>query len=150
MHAAIELSLNAVRSGSGGPFGAVVVSNEKIVGRGQNRVLANNDPTAHAEIEAIRDACRNLQRFDLSHCELYTSCEPCPMCLGACYWARFRAIYFAATRDDAARIGFDDAVFYEEITKPVAQRRLHTGQVERERALLAFEQWRHSEHRRLS
>jgi len=149
MHAAIELSLNAVRSGSGGPFGAVVVSNEKIVGRGQNRVLANNDPTAHAEIEAIRDACRNLQRFDLSHCELYTSCEPCPMCLGACYWARFRAIYFAATRDDAAQIGFDDAVFYEEITKPITQRRLHTVQVERERALPAFEQWRHSEHRQL-
>jgi len=122
MREAIRLAQRAVRDGTGGPFGAVVVRKGKIVGRGQNTVLADNDPTAHAEVNAVRAACRRLRRFRLDDCELYASCEPCPMCLAAIQWARLRRVHYAATRHDAARAGFDDARFYKEVT--VALRRL--------------------------
>jgi tRNA(Arg) A34 adenosine deaminase TadA len=118
MRDAIRLAGCAVRDGTGGPFGAVVVRKGKIVGRGQNTVLVDNDPTAHAEVNAIRAACRRLRRFHLDDCELYTSCEPCPMCLAAIQWARLRRVCYAATRHDAARAGFDDAKFYREVTVP--------------------------------
>jgi tRNA(Arg) A34 adenosine deaminase TadA len=121
MRAAIRLAGRAVRDGTGGPFGAVVVRRGKIVGRGQNTVLADNDPTAHAEVNAIRAACARLGRFRLDDCELYTSCEPCPMCLAAIQWARLRRVHFAATRYDAARAGFDDAKFFRQVTVPMRQ-----------------------------
>jgi len=121
MREAIRLAERAVRTGTGGPFGAVVVLRGKIIGRGQNRVLADNDPTAHAEVNAIRAACKRLRRFCLDDCELYTSCEPCPMCLAAIQWARLRRVHYAATRHDAARAGFDDARFYREMTVPMRQ-----------------------------
>jgi len=134
MLAAIRLAERAVRDGTGGPFGAVVVRRGKIIARGQNTVLATNDPTAHAEVNAIRAASARLRRFKLDDCELYTSCEPCPMCLAAIQWARLRRIYFAATRHDAARAGFDDALFYRQVTVPI--RRLL-----RKEALPAFTAW---------
>jgi len=125
---AIRLSKDKMEAGEGGPFGAVVVKNGKIVGRGWNRVTSANDPTAHAEIEAIRDACSKLATFSLNGCEIYASCEPCPMCLAAIYWARLDALYFAALRDDAAAAGFDDALLYEEISKPHMERKLRAEQ----------------------
>jgi tRNA(Arg) A34 adenosine deaminase TadA len=118
MRRAIELSRLGMQRGDGGPFGAVIVRAGEIVGEGWNRVVATNDPTAHGEILAIRDACRRLRTFILEECELYTSSEPCPMCLGAIYWARLRRIYFSNTRADAARIGFDDDFIYREIALP--------------------------------
>src|SRR5215210_4919822 len=108
MQEAIKLSLRGITSGEGGPFGCVIVKGDEIVGRGNNRVTSSNDPTAHAEVVAIRDACKNLDTFQLCDCEIYTSCEPCPMCMGAIYWARPKKVYFANTRTDAADIGFDD------------------------------------------
>src|SRR6187402_191609 len=114
---AIELSFQGQRAGKGGPFGAVVVKDGKIIGRGFNQVTSNNDPTAHAEVVAIRDACKNLNDFQLAGCEIYTSCEPCPMCLGAIYWARPDKVYYANTRQDAADIDFDDSMIYEELEK---------------------------------
>lgn len=119
---AIELSREGMRKGEGGPFGAVIVRNGEIIAEGNNRVLVDNDPTAHAEVTAIRRACATLGRFDLSDCELYTSCEPCPMCLGAIYWARPKAVYYANTKADAAAIEFDDSFIYDEIDKPMAER----------------------------
>ena len=110
MKEAIELSLSGCTSNEGGPFGCVIVKDDKIVGRGNNKVLGNNDPTAHAEIVAIRDACKNLNSFQLEGCEIYASCEPCPMCLGAIYWARPKVVYYANNRQDAANIGFDDSI----------------------------------------
>ena len=121
MREAIRLAGRAVRDGTGGPFGAVVVRRGRIVGRGQNTVLADNDPTAHAEVNAIRAACARLRRFRLDDCELYGSCEPCPMCLAAIQWARLRRVHYAATRHDAARAGFDDARFYREVTVAMRQ-----------------------------
>lgn len=121
MREAIRLANRAVITGTGGPFGAVVVRRGKIVGRGQNTVLADNDPTAHAEVNAIRAACRRLRRFALNDCELYASCEPCPMCLAAIQWARLRRVHYAATRHDAARAGFDDERFYRRVTVPMRQ-----------------------------
>ncbi|MCO5334497.1 MAG: nucleoside deaminase [Pyrinomonadaceae bacterium] len=115
---AIELAIEGVRAGDGGPFGCVVVKDGEVIGRGNNRVTSANDPTAHAEIVAIRDACGRLGSFQLEGCTIYTSCEPCPMCLGAIYWSRPKAIFFAGTRDDAAAAGFDDALFYSEMDKP--------------------------------
>src|SRR6185503_17443301 len=114
MREAIRISLAKMRTNCGGPFGAVVVRKDKIVGRGWNQVTSTNDPTAHAEVTAIRDACQRLKTFQLHDCELYTSCEPCPMCLAAIYWARFKKVYYANTRKDAAKIKFDDAFLYRE------------------------------------
>lgn len=125
----------------GGPFGAVVVCEEHIVGRGYNQVTPLLDPTAHAEIMAIRDACRSLGRFDLRGCVLFTSCEPCPMCLAAIYWARLDKIYYACTRHDAAEIGFDDNFIYEQLPLEIAQRALPMEQVEREASLGLFREW---------
>src|SRR3954468_6759645 len=124
MREAIRLSIDMMRCGEGGPFGAVVVRGEKVVGRGCNQVTSTNDPTAHAEIVAIRDACKRLKTFQLDDCELYTSCEPCPMCLSAIYWARLKKIYFANTRQDAAEIGFDDDFIYQEIPLALEKRKI--------------------------
>jgi len=141
MDEAIRLASENVSQNNGGPFGAVVVKNGKIVGRGYNQVTTNNDPTAHAEVMAIRDACTNLNSFQLDGCELYTSCEPCPMCLGAIYWARPDKIYYGCTKDDAAAIAFDDAFIYEELKIPLAQRTIPMLALSREAALKAFELW---------
>jgi guanine deaminase len=144
MLAAIRLSERAVRSSEGGPFGAVVVRGDEIVGQGWNRVTSTNDPTAHAEIVAIRDACSRLQTFSLAACEMYVSCEPCPMCLAAIYWSRVDRIYFAATRHDAADVGFDDAHIYDEIGLPTDSRQIPMTALEqlRPEALQAFDAWR--------
>src|SRR5947209_14391762 len=122
MREAIRLSIQKMHAGHGGPFGAVVVKGRKIVGRGWNRVTSSNDPTAHAEIVAIRDACKRLKTFLLDACDLYTSCEPCPMCLSALYWARVRRVYYSNTRKDAARIAFDDDFIYREVALPIRKR----------------------------
>lgn len=125
---AIRLSAEKMEAGEGGPFGAVIVRDGTIIGRGWNRVTSANDPTAHAEIEAIRDACSRLGSFSLAGCEIYSSCEPCPMCLAAIYWARLDALFFAATRDDATGAGFDDALLHKEISKPILEQNLHAEQ----------------------
>ena len=142
MREAIRISVEKMREGLGGPFGAVVVKDDQIIARGWNQVTSTNDPTAHAEILAIREACRQLDDFRLVGCELYSSCEPCPMCLSAIYWARLDQLFYAATRQDAAEAGFDDEWLYREIPLPVAQRRLPTRQLLREAALDAFVQWK--------
>ena len=142
MREAIRISIEKMRDGLGGPFGAVVVKENRINARGWNQVTSANDPTAHAEIVALREACRQLGDFRLPGCELYSSCEPCPMCLGAIYWARVDRLFFAATRQDAAEAGFDDEWLYREIPLPVAQRRLPTRQLLREASLDAFDQWK--------
>jgi tRNA(Arg) A34 adenosine deaminase TadA len=141
MREAIRLSLKMMRRGLGGPFGAVVVKGNRIVGRGCNRVTSANDPTAHAEIGAIRDACRRLKTFQLNGCDLYTSCEPCPMCLSAIYWARLRKIYYGNTRQDAASIAFDDDSIYREIALPIRKRALKMKQLLHDEALAAFAEW---------
>lgn len=142
MREAIRMSMSKMRRNEGGPFGAIIVRKGKIVGRGWNRVTSTNDPTAHAEIVAIRDACKRLGCFALDDCELYTSCEPCPMCLAAIYWARIERVYYANTRRDAAKIGFDDALIYREIQLPASRRRIKMKQLLREEAGEAFEAWR--------
>lgn len=142
MMEAIELSKKCLETGKGGPFGAVVVKDGKIVGRGSNHVTINNDPTAHAEVMAIRDACHNLHTFQLDGCELYTSCEPCPMCLGAIYWARPDRIYYAGSQFDASDAGFDDSFIYDEIALPYEKRRIPAQQFEREEARKVFEMWK--------
>ncbi len=141
MRRAIDLSLRNVRNTRGGPFGAVVVKNGRIVAEGANRVTATNDPTAHAEVVAIRRACNKLGAFELEGCEIYTSCEPCPMCLGAIYWARPSHVYFANTQDDAAKIGFDDRFIYRELKVPLARRRIPMTGFMRREALAAFHAW---------
>ncbi|MHB8499389.1 MAG: nucleoside deaminase [Candidatus Acidiferrales bacterium] len=141
MARAIQLSIDGVQSGQGGPFGAVIVRTGKIVAEGVNRVTSSNDPTAHAEILAIRQACKELGVFELRDCELYTSCEPCPMCLGAIYWARLSRIYFANTAEDAAKIGFDDSFIYKELGQPSSQRHIPAIQMMREEALAGFAAW---------
>lgn len=138
---AIELSLDNVLSGKGGPFGAVVVKDGKIIAEGANRVTATNDPTAHAEMCAIRAACASLGAFELSDCEIYTSCEPCPMCLGAIYWARLARVYFANLASDASKIGFDDSFIYREIGQNVRKRSIPMVPMMREQALAAFQAW---------
>ena len=140
MREAIKLSAESVRSG-GGPFGAVIVRNGEIIARGENRVTVCNDPTAHAEVSAIREAAARLGTYDLSGCEIYSSCEPCPMCLGAIYWARLDRLYYAGTRADAANVGFDDAHIYEELPLDPSQRELPTESLLREEAQLVFEAW---------
>jgi tRNA(Arg) A34 adenosine deaminase TadA len=141
MRAAIRLSRAKMRANCGGPFGAVVVRQGRIIARGWNRVTSANDPTAHAEVTAIRAACQRLKRFHLDDCELYTSCEPCPMCLAAIYWARLQAVYYANTRRDAARIQFDDAWLYREVAKPRARRKIPMRQLLRAEALEVFSEW---------
>lgn len=145
MREAIELSLENVKSNTGGPFGAVIVKDGEIIARGTNLVTSSNDPTAHAEVVAIREACTELGTFQLDGCEIYTSCEPCPMCLGAIYWARPDKMFFANTKSDAADINFDDQFIYEEIARPIEERKLFTQQILRDEALKAFEVWRLSE-----
>lgn len=144
MREAIRLSVENVESGKGGPFGAVVVKDGRIIARGANEVTSSNDPTAHAEVVAIRKACKELGSFQLDDCEIYCSCEPCPMCLGAIYWARPKAIYYANTKVDAAAIEFDDQFIYEEIERPIGERKLFTQQMMRDEALVAFEKWKAS------
>lgn len=141
MRSAIRLARAKMRSNCGGPFGAVVVRDGKIIARGWNRVTSANDPTAHAEITAIRAACKKLQTFDLAGCELYTSCEPCPMCLSAIYWARLKKVYYANTRRDAARIQFDDDWLYREVARPLARRKIPMRQLLRVEALPVFAEW---------
>jgi guanine deaminase len=138
---AIRLSIENVESGRGGPFGAVVVYQNEIIGRGSNLVTTTNDPTAHAEVVAIRNACQHRQHFSLDDCVIYTSCEPCPLCLAAIYWARMAKIVFAATCDDAAAAGFDDRVFYDELAKPIHARQILAIQSLRDEAALAFSAW---------
>ncbi len=141
MREAIRLSIQKIRDGNGGPFACVVVKDGKIIARGCNSVTSTNDPTAHAEVVAIREACNVLNTFQLDDCEIYTSCEPCPMCLGAIYWARPDKIYFANGRNDAAKIGFDDLLLYEELPKKISERKIPTQQLMREEALAAFREW---------
>jgi guanine deaminase len=141
MARAIALSIENVRTGRGGPFAAVVVKNGKIIAEGTNRVTSTNDPTAHAEVVAIREAAKALGNFQLTGCEIYTTCEPCPMCLGAIYWARPAKVYFASTAKDAARIGFDDSLIYEQLQLPHTQRRIPMIQMMRDEALAAFRAW---------
>ena len=137
---AIELSINSANT-IGGPFGSVIVKNDKIIAEGSNEVTSSNDPTAHGEIVAIREACKNLNTFDLSGCEIYTSCEPCPMCLSAIYWSRLDKIYYANTREDAKNIDFDDSFIYTEIPKKIDDRKIKMVQMLRDEALKAFEIW---------
>lgn len=141
MREAIRLSRAKMRTGQGGPFGAVVVRGGKIIARGWNSVTSANDPTAHAEVMAIREACRRLKTFQLEDCELYTSCEPCPMCLSAIYWARLRKVYYANTRRDAAKIDFDDDLIYREVAKPISQRLIPMKQLLRTEAAGVFAEW---------
>ena len=141
MARAIQLSVDNVRTGSGGPFGAVIVKEGVVVAEAANQVTATNDPTAHAEVLAIRQACQRFRFFELRGCDLYSSCEPCPMCLGAIYWARISKVYFGNLAADAAKIGFDDSAIYEEITQPHAQREIPMIQLMREEALAAFRMW---------
>src|ERR1700693_5396736 len=138
---AIQLSIDNVQSGRGGPFGAVVVKDGTIIGEAANQVTSTNDPTAHAEVLAIRAACKKLGAFELVGCEIYTYCEPCPMCLGAIYWARLARIYFGNADADASKIGFDDSFIYREIGQPHSQRKIPMIQMMREEALTAFRAW---------
>ena len=141
MARAIQLSIENVHSDRGGPFGAVIVKDGSIIAEGTNQVTSTYDPTAHAEVIAIREACRNRSAFQLSGCEIYTSCEPCPMCLGAIYWAHLSRIYFATHATDASAVGFDDLLIYREITQPHSTRRIPMIQMMREEALAAFRAW---------
>jgi guanine deaminase len=141
MSRAFELALENIESSRGGPFAAVIVKNGKIVAEGTNRVTATNDPTAHAEIVAIRKACKRLGHFELKGCEIYTTCEPCPMCLGAIYWARPKRIYFAGTAAEASAAGFDDSFIYREFKKPRARRKIPMSQIMRNKARKVFRAW---------
>lgn len=142
MQEAIRLSQSGMANNEGGPFGCIVVKGDEIVGRGNNKVSSTNDPTAHAEVTAIRDACKNLGSFQLTDCEIYTSCEPCPMCLGAIYWARPKIVYYANNRQDAADIGFDDSMIYDEMNIAIEERKIPTVQIARRDALKVFDAWR--------
>lgn len=144
MRLAIAVSERNVAESLGGPFGAVVVKDGKIVAKSGNKVTTTNDPTAHAEVSAIRIACKKLKTFDLSGCVIYTSCEPCPMCLSAIYWSRIKIIYYANTKADAAHIGFDDQFIYEELDKPMEKRLIPVNQLLREEAQQAFKLWEQS------
>jgi tRNA(Arg) A34 adenosine deaminase TadA len=145
MRLAIQLSEQNVIAGLGGPFGAVIVRDGKVISKSANKVTTTLDPTAHAEISAIRIACKKLKSFNLTGCVIYTSCEPCPMCLSAVYWARIDKIYYANTKKDAQKIGFDDQFIYDEIALPIEQRKLVIKQLLRDEALNAFKQWDKSE-----
>ncbi len=142
MRRAIELSVENAKSGRGGPFGCVIVRDGKIIAEGANRVTSANDPTAHAEVVAIREACKVLGSFQLDGCEIYTSCEPCPMCMGAIYWARPARVFYACTHTDAAAFGFDDSFIYHEFQLPKGERQIPMNALMREEGLRAFEAWR--------
>jgi guanine deaminase len=144
MEQAIALATENVTSGRGGPFGAVIVRADKVIATGVNRVTTTNDPTAHAEVVAIRNACAELKSFRLDGCEIYTSCEPCPMCLAAIYWAHCDAVFYGNTAKDAADAGFDDEHLYDEVKRPVAERRIPTVNLLREKAISSFDAWRSS------
>lgn len=144
MREAIKLSIQNVETGNGGPFGAVITKDGKIIARGANEVTSSNDPTAHAEVVAIRNACKELGSFQLEGCEIYCSCEPCPMCLGAIYWARPDKIYYANTKEDAASIQFDDQFIYSELELPHDSRKLPTVQLLRDEAIEGFRKWKSS------
>ncbi|CAN5368597.1 nucleoside deaminase [soil metagenome] len=141
MTRAIELARNGIESNSGGPFGCVVVKNGEIIGEGNNRVTSTNDPTAHAEVVAIRNACEKLNAFQLDGCSIYTSCEPCPMCLGAIYWARPSQVFYACTRQDAAAVGFDDDFIYDELAKPNEDRERVMISLLRDEGVALFHEW---------
>lgn len=141
MKLAVQLAHENVLQKKGGPFGAIVVKDGKIIGQGCNNVTTTNDPTAHAEVQAIRDACRNLNSFQLDDCEIYTSCEPCPMCIGAIYWARPKAVYYASTKLEAAAIGFDDFFIYQELELPIEKRTLVMKQLQFNNYDLPFKTW---------
>ncbi|WP_018395348.1 nucleoside deaminase [Bacillus sp. 37MA] len=138
---AIQLAKENVDTGHGGPFGAIVVKDGEIIGKGCNEVTASNDPTAHAEVQAIREACQHLESFQLTGCEIYTSCEPCPMCIGAIYWARPDAVYYACTKEEAAAIGFDDQFIYEELGQPIEERSLKMKKLVIDKSKEPFENW---------
>ncbi len=143
MREAIDMSLKGMRSGDGGPFGCVIVNeNGVIIGRGNNKVTSSNDPTAHAEVVAIRDACQNIGHFQLDNCTIYTSCEPCPMCLGAIYWARPARIVYACSREDAAAIDFDDEFLYQEFILPMPERRIPIVQALQNEGIKVFKEWK--------
>lgn len=144
MREAIDLAFSNVKENKGGPFGAVVVKNGEIIGKGANLVTNTNDPTAHAEIVAIREAANHLGTYNLQGCEIYASCEPCPMCLGAIYWSRIDNIYYAATKDDATKANFDDSFIYKEFSLPKDQRSIHSLQLMRDDAVKVFEAWNNS------
>jgi len=141
MNRAIELSIESVNKKGGGPFGSVIVKDNKIIAEGSNKVTSTNDPTAHGEIVAIREACKKINNFSLKGCELYSTCEPCPMCLSAIYWARIDKIYYANTRKDAQKIDFDDSLIYSEFQKNIDKRKIPMIQMMRNEALKAFELW---------
>ncbi len=141
MWEAIRLSIQNIREDKGGPFACVIVKDGKVVARGTNLVTSTNDPTAHAEVVAIREACKALGTFQLTGCEVYATCEPCPMCLGAIYWARPDKIYYAGSKEDAAKAGFDDLFLYEEISRKISDRKIPTEQIMRVEALAAFREW---------
>ncbi len=147
MNLAIQLALEGMERNEGGPFGAVVVKDGAVVGRGNNKVTSGCDPTAHAEIVAIRDACKKLKHFQLDDCIIYSSCEPCPMCFGAIYWARPKALYFACSHKDATDHGFDDSFIYEELKKMIPDRSIPTYQFMRKEGIRAFKIWESKEHR---
>jgi guanine deaminase len=147
MRRAIAVALENVRSGAGGPFAALIVKGRAVIAQGTNRVTSTNDPTAHAEIVAIREACRVLQNFQLQGCELYTTCEPCPMCLGAIYWARPTRIFYAATHAEAAAAGFDDKFIHEEMNRPTEQRRIPRTQILHGESQAIFAAWAAQENR---
>mgnify|MGYP001972589749 FL=1 len=140
MKRAIELSIQSINNG-GGPFSSIIVRGEKIIAEGSNKVTLSNDPTAHGEIVAIREACKKLNNFNLNGCELYSTCEPCPMCLSAIYWSRINKIYYANTREDARKIDFDDSSIYSEFQKNINERKIPMTQIMRNEALKAFELW---------
>lgn len=142
MQMAVDLSRKGMENGDGGPFGSIVVKGEEVIGRGWNQVLLLNDPTAHAEVVAIRDACKKLGSFQLHDCEIFTSCEPCPMCLGAIYWARPQRVYFANTKDDAAAIDFDDSFIYKEIAVPHSDKKIPFISFSDADALQVFKEWK--------
>jgi guanine deaminase len=141
MNEAIRLSFETMRNNTGGPFGAVVVKDGKVIARGYNKVVSTNDPTAHAEVVAIREACKVLNTFQLDGCEIYTSCEPCPMCMSAIYWARPDKVYYANSKEDAAGIGFDDNFIYEELALPYEKRKIALIRMTNKEALEAFKEW---------
>ncbi|REL33093.1 nucleoside deaminase [Rhodohalobacter sp. SW132] len=145
MKRAIQIAQNGMDENQGGPFGCVVVKNGAIIAEGNNRVTSSNDPTAHAEVVAIRKACEALGTFQLEGCDIYTSCEPCPMCLGAIYWSRPDRIFYAATRYDAADAGFDDSYIYEELKVPDRERKIPTENISRDQAVKLFEAWKRKE-----
>lgn len=141
MQMAVDLARENIENGQGGPFGAVIVKDGKVVGQGANKVTTINDPTAHAEVMAIRNACKALGSFQLDGCDIYSSCEPCPMCLGAIYWARPDNLYFACTREDAANVGFDDSYIYKQLSLPMEKRKIRTSHFMRDESMKVFDIW---------